>query len=97
MATFASNGLIQWPDKYNLGLPCARFYMGMDYENLASRVWSNLGRAGQFKTDATSESEYITMSCKDTKNLCGLKIEGKSVGGYAWTCKLSPFLSSFPC
>jgi hypothetical protein len=27
----------------------------------------------------------ITTSCKDIKNWCRLKVEGKAVGGYAWT------------
>ncbi|KAN0087078.1 hypothetical protein V8E54_000766 [Elaphomyces granulatus] len=28
---------------------------------------------------------YITVSCKDTKSLCGKMIDGKAVGSYAWT------------
>lgn len=42
------------------------------------RVW-------QFKTSKTSKKAYITVSCKDTKGYCGRTVEGKGVGGYAWT------------
>ena len=30
-------------------------------------------------------NSYITVSCKDTKKNCGRMIDGKAVGGYAWT------------
>lgn len=62
-----------------------QFYMGPDYPQYASRIAGNLKRAWQFKTDKTSTSEYITISCKDTENLCGKPQEGKAVGGYART------------
>jgi len=42
-------------------------------------------RLGVFKTPETSEKAYITVSCKDTKKLCGKKIDGKAAGDYAWT------------
>ena len=59
--------------------------MGPDFASQQNRIAGNLKRAWQFKTSSTSEKEYITTSCKDTKNLCGRTIEGKGVGGYAWT------------
>ena len=61
------------------------FYMGPDFPTQQNRIAGNLKRAWQFKTGSTSAKEYITTSCKDTKGLCGRTIEGKSVGGYAWT------------
>jgi hypothetical protein len=61
----------------------AQFYMGADYANFAQRISGNLGRAANFKS-ATSKA-YITTSCKDTRNLCGLEVDSKSVGGYAWS------------
>ena len=61
------------------------YYMGPDYASQQGRIAGNLKRAWQFKTDSTSDSAYITTSCKDTKNLCNLQIDGKGVGGYAWT------------
>ena len=61
------------------------FYMGPDYASQQGRIAGNLKRVSQFKTDSTSEKAYITTSCKDTKKLCDLKIDGKGVGGYAWT------------
>jgi hypothetical protein len=69
----------------NRGQQSGRFYMGPDFASQQNRISGNLERAWQFKTDKTSEKEYITVSCKDTKNLCGRKIDGKAVGGYAWT------------
>jgi hypothetical protein len=44
----------------------------------------NFERVKDLKTNKKFD---IIMSCKDEKNLCGLKIDGKSVGGYAWTSK----------
>lgn len=29
----------------------------------------------------------MTVSCKDTKNYCNVRKDGKTVGGYAWTYK----------
>ena len=58
---------------------------GPDYASQQSRIAGNLKRAWQFKTPSTSSKEYITTSCKDTKNLCNKSIGGKAVGGYAWT------------
>jgi hypothetical protein len=52
----------------------------------ASTGWllppDNFGRAANFKIQGNS---YITTSCKDTKTQCNIKIDGKAVGGYAWT------------
>lgn len=59
--------------------------MGPDYASQQGRIAGNLKRVPQFKTGSTSNSAYITTSCKDTKNLCKLKINGKAVAGYAWT------------
>jgi hypothetical protein len=61
------------------------FYMGPDYASQQTRISGNLKRAWQFKTSSTSDKAYITVSCKDTKSLCGKMIDGKAVGGYAWT------------
>jgi hypothetical protein len=61
------------------------FYMGHDVSQFQSRISGNLGRAWQFKTGQTSSKEYITVSCKDTKAQCGRTVQGKAVGGYAWT------------
>ena len=61
------------------------FYMGPDFASQQNRIAGNLKRVWQFKTPETSSKEYITVSCKDTKNICGKKIGGKGVGGYAWT------------
>ncbi|KAL9123607.1 MAG: hypothetical protein Q9217_006976, partial [Psora testacea] len=54
------------------------FYMGPDFASQKNRISGNLKRVWQFKTDTTSEKEYITVSCKDTKNLCGKMIDGKA-------------------
>ena len=61
------------------------FYMGPDFASQSARIAGNLKRAWQFKTSKTSDSAYITTSCTDTKNWCGKMIDGKAVGGYAWT------------
>jgi hypothetical protein len=61
------------------------FYMGPDYASQQTRIAGNLKRAWQFKTPETSDKEYITVSCKDTKKQCNQMIAGKGVGGYAWT------------
>ncbi|KAL9619882.1 MAG: hypothetical protein Q9160_005529 [Pyrenula sp. 1 TL-2023] len=61
------------------------FYMGPDFASQQNRTSGNLKRAAEFKTDKTSAKEYITISCKDTKDLCDKVIDGKAVGGYAWT------------
>ena len=83
LAFYASD----FPDagESNHGRQSGRFYMGPDFASQQSRISGNLKRAWQFKTDKTSEKEYITVSCKDTDNICGQKIDGKAVGGYAWT------------
>ena len=59
------------------------FYMGPDWQSQQSRVSGNLQRASSFKT--ADNNEYITVSCTDSKNWCGKKIDGKAVGGYAWS------------
>lgn len=58
----------------------AIFYMGPDFATQQTRIAGNLKRASQFKTSETSEKEYITVSCKDTKNLGGRRVEGKGRG-----------------
>lgn len=65
------------------GIASGIFYMGPDYATQQTRIAGNLKRAFQFKTSETKA--YITVSCTDTKNLCGKMIDGKAVGGYAWT------------
>lgn len=35
----------------------------------------------------TNKKFDIIISCKDTQNKCDMKVDGKSVGGYAWTYK----------
>ncbi|KEZ44680.1 hypothetical protein SAPIO_CDS2756 [Scedosporium apiospermum] len=35
--------------------------------------------------DFSTQQDRIVVSCKDTKNWCSTRIDGKSVGGYAWT------------
>ena len=76
---FANNG------KSNRGQASGIFYMGPDFASQQTRISGNLKRAWQFKTGATSTAAYISISCQDTKSLCGKKIDGKAVGGYAWT------------
>lgn len=67
------------------GHASANFYMGPDYMAQKGRIAGNLQRVSEFKTPKTSSKAYITVSCKDTKNICSKEIGGKSVGGYAWT------------
>ncbi|KAL9098006.1 MAG: hypothetical protein Q9163_006243 [Psora crenata] len=76
LASYASS----FPDagEGNRGQQSGRFYMGPDFASQQNRISGNLKRAWQFKTDKTSEKEYITVSCKDTKNLCGQTINGKA-------------------
>lgn len=83
LASYSSN----FPDngEGTHGRASGIFYMGPDFASQQTRIAGNLKRAWQFKTSQTSEKQYITVSCKDTKGLCGRKIEGKAVGGYAWT------------
>jgi len=59
--------------------------MGPDYTSQQTRISGNFKRAWQFKTSQTSGNDYITVSYKDTKNYCNKIINGKAVGGYAWT------------
>lgn len=66
------------------GSASAHFYMGPDYLSQKDRISGNLQRISEFKSGKTSEKAYITMSCKDTKNLCNERGQG-TVGGYAWT------------
>jgi hypothetical protein len=69
----------------NVGENSGLYYIGPDFYSQHERIAGNLKRAWQWKTPATASKMYITMSCKDTKKLCNEKIDGKSVGGYAWT------------
>ncbi|KAJ5577638.1 uncharacterized protein N7459_006602 [Penicillium hispanicum] len=66
------------------GSASAHFYMGPDYLSQKDRIAGNLQRVSEFKSGKTSEKAYITMSCKDTKDLCKQRHQG-TVGGYAWT------------
>lgn len=60
------------------------FWMGPDWPAYQSRISGNFGRIGKWKT--SEQSEYITVSCTDTKKQCGRRVgDNKSVGGYAWT------------
>ncbi|KAF2432275.1 hypothetical protein EJ08DRAFT_711039 [Tothia fuscella] len=59
--------------------------MGPNWSEFQSRIAGNLKRLHEFKTDKTSKSTYITVSCVDSKNYCKKRLEGKAVGGYAWT------------
>jgi hypothetical protein len=67
------------------GPQSGRFYMGPDFQQFQGRISGNLKRVFEFMTSPKSSGVYITMSCKDTKNYCGKKIDNKAVGGYAWT------------
>jgi hypothetical protein len=82
-ASYSSN----FPDsgKGTHGRSSGIFYMGPDYSSQQARISGNLKRVANFKTSETSGRQYITVSCKDTKNLCNKKIDNKAVGGYAWT------------
>ncbi|GIZ39830.1 hypothetical protein CKM354_000319700 [Cercospora kikuchii] len=83
LAFFASN----FPNTPTAGKGSANamYWMGPDWASQKDRIAGNLKRIYEFKTRATSESTYITMSCKDTRNECHKIIENKAVGGYAWT------------
>ena len=83
LATYAS----PFPNagKGTRGQASAIFYMGSDFASQQKRIAGNLNRVAGFKSDNTSPHQYITVSCKDTQNLCGTINGGKSVGGYAWS------------
>lgn len=68
--------------------------MGPDFATQQTRIAGNLKCAWQSKTSQTSEKEYITVRCKDTKSYCGRRIDGTAVGGYAWT--YSGFITTSP-
>ncbi|OHE90779.1 hypothetical protein CORC01_13919 [Colletotrichum orchidophilum] len=59
-----------------------RAYIGPDFSNFQDRITKNFERAQEFKDKQKFD---IILSCKDTQNKCGRQIDGKSVGGYAWT------------
>ncbi|KAF4304349.1 hypothetical protein GTA08_BOTSDO08340 [Botryosphaeria dothidea] len=57
-------------------------YVGPDYSIFQQRMLDNFNRFKDFKKDKKFD---IITSCKDTKGWCGKEIDGKGVGGYAWT------------
>lgn len=59
-------------------------YIGPDYAVQQQRIVNNLRRVEDHRLNKKFD---IIVSCKDTKNRCGNRIDGKSVGGYAWTYK----------
>jgi hypothetical protein len=65
-----------------VGPESGSYWMGLDWAKYQTRLAGNLKRAGEFKLDKISGSEYITMSYKDTKNLCFKKniLNDKAVG-----------------
>lgn len=67
------------------GQASAIFYMGPDFTSQQERISGNFRRVSQFKKYKPGKNEYVTVSCEDTQNLCGKMMNGKAVGGYAWT------------
>ena len=69
----------------NRGQVSGHYYIGPDFASQQDRVSGNFQRTRDFKTARTSDSAYITASCKDTQNICKKSSQGKVPGGYGWT------------
>ncbi|KAB8346063.1 hypothetical protein FH972_023115 [Carpinus fangiana] len=61
------------------------YWMGPDYLDYTARISGNFARAADFLLDGSKSSEYITLTCSDPKDKCRKRIQGMSIGGYAWT------------
>ncbi|OAL45486.1 hypothetical protein IQ07DRAFT_648187 [Pyrenochaeta sp. DS3sAY3a] len=59
-------------------------WMGPDYPNQQKRISENLKRASGF---LSKKSFDIILNCKDKKNYCPIRKDGKAVGGYASSYK----------
>ncbi|KAI8933116.1 hypothetical protein NX059_009759 [Plenodomus lindquistii] len=69
------------PDAHNpKDIALWKTWMGPDYATQQKRISDNFKRASGFLSNKAFD---IILSCKDTKNYCPIKKDGKAVGGYA--------------
>ncbi|KAL6714791.1 hypothetical protein ACLMJK_007051 [Lecanora helva] len=67
-----------------------RYYMGDDsVDNLDYRglIYRNIDRLSHFVSQKPFDSTRIYVHCDDPKGWCNDQVEGKPIGGYAWTIK----------